>query len=155
VAQHRFACSTLLPRPLETVFPFFAMPENLGRITPPELHFRILTPPPIEMRAGTRIDYRILLFGIPMRWRTRITVWDPPHEFVDEQVRGPYAEWVHRHAFGAGPDGTTVMDDEVRYRLPLGAVGNLAHPLVRVQIERIFSFRQQVIAGIFASAGPA
>jgi len=154
VGQHLFTCSTRIPRPLEQVFPFFAAPENLGRITPPELRFRILTPPPLEMRAGTLIDYRIQLFGIPMRWRTRITVWDPPREFVDEQLRGPYAEWVHRHSFAAEPDGTTLMSDEVRFRLPLGILGELALPLVRAQIRRIFSYRERVILEVLGMVSP-
>ena len=153
--QHLFTSETRLPRPLEQVFPFFAAPANLGRITPPELRFRILTPLPVEMHAGALIDYRIQLFGVPMRWRTRIRAWDPPREFVDEQLRGPYAEWVHRHAFSPGPDGTTMMRDEVRYRLPLGALGEIGHPLVRRQIARIFRYRARVIVAAFGDPTPA
>ena len=153
--QHLFTSETRVPRLLEQVFPFFAAPENLGRITPPELRFRILTPLPIEMRAGALIDYRIQLLGVPMHWCTRITVWDPPREFVDEQLRGPYAEWVHRHAFSPGPDGTTMMRDEVRYGLPLGLLGEIVHPLVRRQIERIFRYRARVIVAAFGDPAPA
>jgi ligand-binding SRPBCC domain-containing protein len=150
MSTHLFTCTTTLPAPRAQVFPFFAAPANLGRITPPELHFRIATPAPIDMRAGALIDYRIQLFGFPMRWRTQIARWDPPHEFVDEQLRGPYAEWIHRHTFTDQPGGTTLMRDEVRYRLPLGGVGELALPLVRAQIQRIFRYRQRVILQIFA-----
>jgi ligand-binding SRPBCC domain-containing protein len=133
---------TVLPLPLDEVFTFFSAAENLERITPPELGFRIATPLPVEMRPGALIDYRLSLFGLPFRWRTEITEWDPPHSFVDTQLRGPYAQWIHRHRF-TEVDGGTLMEDEVRYRLPVPVLGMAGVPIVKLQLRRIFSYRER------------
>lgn len=127
-----------LPRPLDEVFAFFADAANLERITPPWLRFRILTPTPIRMRVGTLIDYGLTVHRIPVRWRSEITEWDPPHAFTDEQRRGPYRTWVHRHLFRAERGGTRVVDF-VDYRVWGGRVFDRL--FVRRDVERIFRYR--------------
>lgn len=156
---HVLRARTRIPRPRAEVFPFFAAAENLERITPPELRFRITTPPPIHMEPGTLIDYRLSLWGLRFPWRTEITEWDPPRSFADSQVAGPYHTWVHRHEFeeeedheiedGAGGyGGVTIMTDVVRYRLPLWPLGAVALPLVSRQLRRIFNYRARAIREI-------
>jgi ligand-binding SRPBCC domain-containing protein len=142
---HVLERSQRLPRPPEDVFPFFADAFNLEAITPAWLHFRVLTPAPVTMAAGTRLAYRLRLHGLPLRWLTRIEVWEPPVRFVDVQVRGPYRLWHHTHSFEPDGDGT-LMRDRVRYALPLGPLGEVAHALlVRRDLERIFAFRHAVV----------
>ncbi|MCB2212457.1 SRPBCC family protein [bacterium] len=135
-----------VPRPRDEVFAFFDRPENLAEITPKDLGFHILTPTPIEMQRGAVIDYTIRPFpGLRLHWRTLITAYDPPHRFVDEQIKGPYAFWHHTHTFEE-VEGGTLIRDEVRYLLPFGTLGNrLGAGLVRNRVEHIFNHRTQVI----------
>lgn len=141
---HRIRESIWLPLSPGKVFPFFHDVVNLQRITPRELDFRILTPLPIEMRKGAIVDYRLRLYGVPFNWRSEITHWEPPRKFVDEEIFGPYHMWVHTHNFW--PDGEgTVVEDDVLYRLPLPPLGEIAFPLVKAQLKRIFHYRQQMI----------
>jgi ligand-binding SRPBCC domain-containing protein len=150
--EHILRTETRVALPLEDVFSFFSAAENLERITPPELRFRIVTPTPVKIRQGTLIDYRLSLFGISFPWRTEITVWKPPFEFVDTQIRGPYNQWIHRHTFRQ-ENGETIITDEVRYRLPVPLLGELALPLVRLQLKRIFGHRERSIRGLLVGEG--
>jgi len=139
-----------IPRPIGDVFRFFADAFNLETITPPFLRFRVVTRPPIPMAVGTSIDYRLRLFGMPFRWRTRIERFDPETGFVDVQARGPYRLWHHTHAFEA-LGAATRMRDRVRYALPLGPLGRVTHALVvRRTLETIFDYRRDRISEIFA-----
>lgn len=140
----RFSLGTTLALPRERVFPFFAAATNLEQITPPELKFRVVTPLPIEMKEGTLITYRLSLHGIPFKWLTRISVWNPPYEFVDEQLEGPYRQWIHRHTFTERGDETH-MEDVVDYALPFYPFGEVAAPLVAAQVRRIFDHRTSAI----------
>jgi ligand-binding SRPBCC domain-containing protein len=139
-----------VPVPVERAFEFFCNVHNLEAVTPPWLHFRVLTPGPIEMRPGTLIECRLRLHGVPLRWLTRIEEWEPDRRFVDVQVSGPYREWRHTHTFEPAGHGGAIVRDQVRYALPLGPLGALAHVLfVRRDLERIFDFRATAIQPYF------
>ena len=149
---HRLTQVQLIEQPLSEVWEFFSNAENLQRLTPAFLKFKILTPCPIEMRVGALIDYRISLFGVPMTWKTEITEYTPKKHFVDNQIKGPYARWHHTHRFEEVPGGTR-MTDEVEYRVPMGALGSMAHGLfVRRTLGQIFAFRGQAVAEVFGAA---
>jgi ligand-binding SRPBCC domain-containing protein len=135
----------LIGRPLDEVFAFFSDAGNLEAITPAFLNFHILTPRPTAMRPGTLIDYQIRLLGIPLKWRTQIETWEPPHGFSDVQLRGPYKLWHHTHEFVAVPEGT-LMTDLVQYQMPLGPLGRLVHALwTERTLARIFDYRFEKI----------
>lgn len=136
------------PLPRAELFPFFADAANLESITPAELRFRILTPLPITMARGALIDYRLRINGIPVRWRTEISTWDPPVRFVDRQLRGPYRWWIHEHEF-IEIDGGTLMRDRVEYGVLGGAIVNRL--LVQRQVERIFGYRRRILEKHFAA----
>lgn len=149
--MHHLEKEHLVAAPLEEVFRFFGQPENLARITPGWLGFRILTPSPVPMRTGAIIDYEVKLGPIPTRWRSVITTFEPPHRFVDEQLMGPYSFWHHTHEFEEAPGGTLIRD-KVLYLMPLGPLGRLARVLfVRRQLEGIFNHRRKVIEEVFPS----
>jgi ligand-binding SRPBCC domain-containing protein len=136
----------IIPGDPDDVFGFFADAFNLEAITPPWLRFRVVTPGPIDMRPGALIEYRLRLHGVPIRWLTRIEVWKPGVRFADVQLRGPYRVWHHTHSFERHSKGTLARDT-VRYELPLGPLGRLAHSaFVRRDLERIFDFRQAEVA---------
>ncbi|MDQ2961475.1 MAG: SRPBCC family protein [Candidatus Dormibacteraeota bacterium] len=143
---HVLERTQVIARPVDEVFPFFARAANLERITPSWLRFRMVGPEPAEMGVGTRLEYLLHLHGVPLRWISRIDAWEPGHCFVDRQLRGPYALWEHTHVVEPHPDGT-LSRDRVRYALPLGPLGEVAHRLlVRGDLERIFDYRQQAVA---------
>jgi ligand-binding SRPBCC domain-containing protein len=144
----QFNSKIWLPVPRDRVFEFFANPGNLERLTPPWLHFEIVTPPDTAIRQGTLLDYRLRLRGLPLRWQSEISRWDPPHLFVDRQTKGPYSLWVHEHSF-ADHDGGTLVSDRVNYAVPGGRL--VQKFLVAPDIERIFQFRHRVLEEIFAA----
>ncbi|HEY0255577.1 MAG TPA: SRPBCC family protein [Kofleriaceae bacterium] len=128
------------------VFEFFADAANLQAMTPPEPGFTILTKPPIDMHAGTRIDYKIKLHGVPMTWHTLIEQFEPNERFIDTQIKGPYAVWRHTHTFADTVDGGTLLGDRVVYELPFGPLGRAVHAVfVKRQLETIFDYRQRVM----------
>jgi ligand-binding SRPBCC domain-containing protein len=137
-----------LPLALERTFAFFAEPANLPRITPPWLGFRILTPLPVTMARGLRLDYRVRVLGVPVRWRSVINLYDPPRAFCDTQLLGPYRRWGHTHRFWA-QDGGTVVHDRVVYEPPLGPLGTLLDAImIRRQLAAIFDYRRERIAAL-------
>jgi ligand-binding SRPBCC domain-containing protein len=137
-----------LPRTVAEIFPFFADAANLEKITPPWLSFHVITPTPIEMRPGALIDYQIKIHGIPVTWRTEIVEWEPPHRFVDVQLKGPYRLWHHTHTF-TEKDGGTFCTDDVRY-YPIG--GWLINTLfVKRDVRTIFDYRRQRLTEIFGN----
>jgi ligand-binding SRPBCC domain-containing protein len=143
-----FECEQWLPRPREEVFAFFADAANLDAITPGWLRFRTVTPAPIVMGENVLIEHRLRLYGIPIRWQSRIDVWEPPSRFVDEQVSGPYRLWVHEHIFETH-DGGTQIRDRVRYAVPFDLI---AHRFVRREVERIFAYRREMLRQKFEAA---
>lgn len=152
---YRLEADLWLPLPRDELFPFFSDAYNLERITPPLLRFEVLTPKPIEMRAGTLIDYKLRVRGAPIRWRTQITEWDPPRRFVDEQLRGPYRLWRHTHRFEPADGGTRCIDI-VEYRVPGGPLAPLIHQLaVKRDVQAIFRYRAQVLSELFGNGAAA
>ena len=137
-----------LPRRPDEIFDFYADAFNLERLTPPWLRFQVVTPPPITMATGAEIDYRLRLHGFPISWRSRITAWEPPFRFVDEQTRGPYRRWAHQHTF-VPQDGGTCVEDRVEYGLWGGWLTDRL--LVRRDLRTIFQFRQQRLAAEFGA----
>ncbi|MDB6066099.1 MAG: hypothetical protein JWR26_2307 [Pedosphaera sp.] len=139
-----------VPQPRERIFPFFADAQNLEVITPPWLDFKVLTPMPMEMKTGAKIDYRLRIHGVPVRWQSEIKVWEPPVRFVDSQCRGPYRTWVHEHVFEER-DGGTCVKDIVRYSVWGGALVDWL--FVRRDVKTIFDYRSEKLRSMFGASG--
>lgn len=140
---------TVINKPLAEVFAFFSKAENLNKITPDEVHFKILTPLPIPMAKGTLIDYKIKLHGIPFVWKTRISEWNPPYKFADQQLVGPYSKWNHEHFFEE-KDGKTIMTDKVTYLSKGWIIAPILHLLfVDKKVKQIFEYREAQLKQIF------
>lgn len=148
MAEHILTRDLTLDLPIEETFEFFADAGNLEKITPPELNFRITTPQPIDVKKGALIDYELKLRGIPISWQTVISEWNPPFAFIDEALKSPYKQWIHRHTFTENKNGGTDIKDVVRYRLPLEPFGDLMHWYVLKELDYIFDFRQKTVAEI-------
>lgn len=137
-----------VPHPRQQVFDFFSDAGNLELLTPPFLRFQIASIPP-RLEAGAQIEYRLRVHGLPIRWLTVIESWDPPNSFVDVQAKGPYRVWHHTHRFWPENDGTWI-EDQVRYGLAFGLLGQIVHRLVvRRDVEAIFRYRELRIREIF------
>jgi ligand-binding SRPBCC domain-containing protein len=148
---YKKSVTQFIDKPLDVVFSFFAKPENLRRITPSTLDFQILTPTPISMVEGTVIDYNIKVMGIRVHWRTLITSYNPPNQFVDEQTKGPYLLWIHTHTFKVKDEGVEIHDC-IEYSIPMGLLGRFVHFLwIKRKLDQIFDFRRRKIEEIFNS----
>lgn len=145
----RLSCEQWLAGTPAQVFPFFGSAWNLERITPPFLRFRIHRVRGEPLAAGSLVDYRLRLHGLPIRWRTLIEVWDPPHRFVDLQVRGPFRHWRHAHTFTDSGDRTLVSDvvDFDLYCRTLARTALLAW--INADLRAIFAYRQRATARAF------
>lgn len=146
---HYLKKEQIIKRSLKEVFSFFQQPENLSKITPTNLGFTIISKSPIEMKKGCLIEYKISLLGLPVYWKTEITDYNPPYSFTDKQLKGPYALWVHTHHFKEIDEGT-LMTDEVKYSIPMGFIGEIAHMIyVKKELEHIFEYRYKIIEEVF------
>lgn len=150
VKVNKLECSQRVAAPLEAVFGFFSEAQNLARLTPPSMHFEILTPMPIVMKAGTLIDYRLRLLGVPVQWQTRIETYEPQQRrFVDTQLRGPYKTWRHTHTF-LPEDDKTIVCDHIDYAMPFGLLGEVAHSVfAKAELRRLFAYRGETAQTIW------
>ncbi len=145
-----FITEQWLPRPVGLVFDFFSDAHNLDVLTPPWLHFHVLTPRPIVLHQGALLDYRLRWRGLPLSWRTEISAWEPPHRFIDRQVRGPYRHWLHEHTFEEHAGGT-LMRDRVEYAVPGWLLEPVLSRLVARDVERIFAYRRREMQELFSA----
>ncbi|MEM7645959.1 MAG: TIGR01777 family oxidoreductase [Pseudomonadota bacterium] len=143
--QRRLIFEQWVPSKKEEVFPFFAEAKNLEQIPPPSLNFHILDSSTEKIQLNTIFNYKLKIDGIPVRWRTLIKAWDPPHFFADNQEKGPYRKWYHEHYF-KDLAGGTLMTDQVDLEIPLGWLGyGAASWKVLRDVKNIFRYRREVI----------
>lgn len=144
-----------VPQPLESVFLFFSDADNLNLLTPPWLHFKILTSLPIRMETGALIDYKLRLHGVPINWQTEIVDWEPPFRFVDRQIKGPYRKWIHTHSFQV-QDGGTRIQDHVEYAISVPFLEALVNRfLVKPDLDKIFQYRKQKLSEHYGITVPS
>ena len=137
-------------KPLDLVFDFFNTPKNLSKVTPVFMNFSILTPEPLLMKEGSVFDYKVYIYGVPIRWQSLISDYNPPYSFTDIQLRGPHDYWHHQHIFKS-VDGGTLITDLLHFSMPFGVLGHLAYLLFAKRMnERMFSHRKQVIEQIIS-----
>ena len=152
--MYTFETKTILNSNIEKVFDFFCQAANLQKLTPPALDFKILSDIPIGMKKGALIDYRIKLYGIPVKWKTEITVWNPPFEFEDTQLKGPYKLWKHNHIFKDLGEKTEMMDI-VKYNTKGWPLNSLLNKFfVQTEIERITTKVKAIFFAVFIMIPP-
>ncbi len=150
MSAHLLEYHQLIPGTIDRVLAFFEDPLNLEKITPPFLHFEVVSASDTRVEQGTEIEYRLRWHLLPMRWKSRISEYEQGVHFADEMLSGPYRHWYHRHHFAQTPQGVE-MSDRVEYELPFGVMGEFVHnAIVRRQLESIFDYRREAIARIFA-----
>jgi ligand-binding SRPBCC domain-containing protein len=150
VTIHKLERSQVVPITIREAFDFFSNPRNLERLTPDFVHFQFLKPPPEKVAPGTILEYRLRLYGVPVKWRTQIESVEAPTRFIDVQDQGPYAMWRHTHSFRELDPGHTEIRDQVEFAMPLGPLGELAYRiLVAGSLQQIFDFREAALRRIF------
>jgi hypothetical protein len=147
--MHILTKTTIINKSLSEVFEFFSNAENLNKITPPDMQFKILTPLPIIIKKGTLIDYKIKVSGIPFNWQTEITEWEPNKRFTDKQLKGPYRVWIHEHTFEE-KDGKTIMNDHVQFLSPGWFLEPIINKLfIEKKVKGIFTYREKILNNLF------
>lgn len=147
--MHILTKTTVINKPLSEVFEFFSNAENLNKITPPDMQFKILTPLPIIIKKGTLIDYKIKVNGIPFNWQTEISEWEPNKRFIDKQLKGPYRVWIHEHTFEE-KDGKTIMNDHVQFLSPGWFLEPIINKLfIEKKVKGIFAYREKILTNLF------
>ena len=136
---------------ITTAWNFFSSPHNLSQITPANMRFSVISKDlPVSIYEGMIIDYNIYpLLEIKMFWRTKITQVDFEKSFTDFQEKGPYRYWNHFHEFIPNNEGV-LMKDTVKYELPFGLLGAIAHKtIVKQKLDNIFNYRYRILEQLF------